>query len=53
MAETRLPEVVDWPYGPAQYSVDGSPVGAGTFALSGDHKNMFFDKDPRVMVDIK
>lgn len=35
MAEVRLPEAVDWPHGPAQYSVDGLPVGAGTFALSG------------------
>lgn len=27
MAEVRLPEAVDWPHGPAQYSVDGLPWG--------------------------
>lgn len=27
MAEVRLPEAVDWPHGPAQYSVDGCPWG--------------------------
>lgn len=34
MAEVRLPEAVDWPHGPAQYSVDGCR-GAGTFARQG------------------
>ena len=53
MAEVRLPEAVDWPRGPAQYSVDGLPVGAGTFALSGDHEDMFFGRDSRVTVDMK
>lgn len=53
MAEVRLPEAVDWPHGPAQYSVDGLPVGAGTFALSGDHEDMFFGRDSRVTVDMK
>ena len=53
MAEVRLPEAVDWPHGPAQYSVDGLPVGVGTFALSGDHEDMFFGRDSRVTVDMK
>lgn len=53
MAEVRLPEAVDWPHGPAQYLVDGLPVGAGTFALAGDHEDMFFGRDSRVTVDMK
>lgn len=53
MAEVRLPEAVDWPHGPAQYSVDGLPVGVGTFSLSGDHEDMFFGRDSRVTVDMK
>lgn len=28
-------------------------VGAGTFALSGDHEDMFFGRDSRVTVDMK
>ncbi len=53
MAEVRLPEAVDWPHGPAQYSVEGLPVGSGTFALAGDHEDMFFGRDSRVTVDMK
>lgn len=53
MAEVRLPEAVDWPRGPAQYSVDGLPVGSGSFVLAGDHEDMFFGRDSRVTVDMK
>lgn len=53
VAEVRLPEAVNWPHGPAQYSVDGLSVGAGTFALSGDHEGIFFGRDPRVTVGMK
>lgn len=53
MAEVRLPETVDWPHDPAQYSVDGSPVEVGAFMLSGNHEDMFFGRDSRVTVDMK
>lgn len=53
MAEVRLPEAVDLPAGMAMYVVDGLPVGAKDFSMTGDQADLFFGRDARVTVEMK
>lgn len=53
MADVHLDKPQELPIGNTHFLVDGLAVGAGTFALSGDTKKIFFGPDRRVLVVMK
>lgn len=52
-AEVALPSAIELPPGPAQFSVDGVPIGQRLFSFNGDKGIIFFGSDPQVTATVR